>query len=401
MSQKQDAVELVLVGCGMMGLRHVRGYAELERVNPGSLHLRAVCDTRAESAERAASEAEDLLGYRPNSYRDIETCLTSEKCLEAGDVVTTVRTHDSLSTLLMDAGLDVVVEKPMALTTKRCKSMVEKARRTGRILALAENNPFDPMNRLLREVIRSGLIGEPQFVLQLSVTSGRGVLASEWRHSLASGGLALDIGIHQGYIIESLLGAVEAIYATSRQVWSHRKTADGREVPVKSEDLFSAVLSFECGAQGIWVLHFGATGRSIFERKIFGRTATAEGPPDRSGKPVRVYLEGGVLEGEELLRVLPEFCLSGIEALLSGERPPSCELTSNDMDRKLIACELADFISAVLTRQEPEVPGELGLRSVALIYTLLESSHSGKPLRLEDVLSGRVSEYQAMIDPNA
>ena len=63
-----DPVNLLLAGCGMMGLRHVRGLGELERVEPGSLRLAAVCDTRPEMAEKAADEAEELLGARPASF---------------------------------------------------------------------------------------------------------------------------------------------------------------------------------------------------------------------------------------------------------------------------------------------------------------------------------------------
>ena len=48
-----ETIDLMLVGCGLMGGRHLRGYAELERARPGSLRLRAVCDPRVEVAERA------------------------------------------------------------------------------------------------------------------------------------------------------------------------------------------------------------------------------------------------------------------------------------------------------------------------------------------------------------
>ena len=62
LSPRNDAVNLLLVGCGIMGARHLRGYAELERARPGTLRLRAVCDLREEAAERVATEAEARLG---------------------------------------------------------------------------------------------------------------------------------------------------------------------------------------------------------------------------------------------------------------------------------------------------------------------------------------------------
>ncbi|HEX30553.1 TPA: hypothetical protein ENG04_10780 [Candidatus Poribacteria bacterium] len=51
-------------------------------------------------------------------------------------------------------------------------------------------------------------------------------------------------------------------------------------------------------------------------------------------------------------------------------------------DRKLIAAEVWDFIEALRCRREPEVTGEMGLRSVAIISALIRSACSGEPVRV-------------------
>src|SRR5262249_23127229 len=86
-------LDLILVGCGLMGGRHLRGYGELERARPGSLRLRAVCDLRPEAAERVAAEAEALLGYRPRACGSAAEALDREPGITAADVVTEPRTH--------------------------------------------------------------------------------------------------------------------------------------------------------------------------------------------------------------------------------------------------------------------------------------------------------------------
>jgi len=254
-----EPLNIILVGCGMMGERHLRGYGELERVKPDSLRLCAVCDLRREASEKVADEAEQLLGYRPYVYRTAFEALEQDSDIEAVDVVTGNRTHDSVVIPLLEAGQDVIVEKPLAVTVARGRRMVETAKRCNQILAVAENNRRDPMNRLMRHIIQSGFIGEPNFLIQTSISTGRRIIASLWRHDIASGGLALDVGIHQGYILEMLLGRIETVYATSQQVWQKRqwkKSSQGAEdIPVESDDVFAATLSFENGVQGVWIMY--------------------------------------------------------------------------------------------------------------------------------------------------
>jgi len=132
-----------------------------------------------------------------------------------------------------------------------------------------------------------------------------------------------------------------------------------------------------------------------FQRTIFGTAGTLETPSDRGGATPRVRLEGETLEGDGLVQRLPGFRLNEVEARLWGERPSGYKLPYPETDRKLIASEVSDFADAIREGREPEVPGELGLRSVAIIWALLESAASGCPVTLDEVLSGEVCEAQA------
>lgn len=397
-----DPIDLILVGCGIMGARHVRGYSELERARPGSLRLRAVCDPRPEAAERVAAEAEGLLGTRPAVCASAEEALRREPGVVAADVVTENTSHPAVVLSLLEQGLHVQIEKPLAVTVPLARPMVEAARRAGRVLAVAENNRRDPMNRLLRHVVRSGAIGRPHLVTQIHVGAGQRVAVTPWRHAWAQGGLALDVGIHLAYLLEYLLGPVETVTALKQQVQPEREWTDPggavARVPVESDDLFSALLTFESGAQGVWLMHFGSAGERQWQRTIHGDAGMAAGPADRSGGPVRLQRGSEVLEGEALVAALPEFQLPEIESRLFGERPGGYQLQGPETDRKLIAAETADFLDAVRDGREPEVPAETGLRSVALIMALLESAESGGSVRMADVLSGTVRAFQDRIE---
>ncbi len=395
-------VNLLVIGCGMMGARHVRGLGELERVAPGTIRLVGLCDSREEVAQRVAAEAEGLLGSRPAVYAGVDQALAAQPDLQLVDVVTDPRSHDGIVVPLLEAGLHVLCEKPLAVTVARGQRMVDAAVRSGRKLAVAENNRHDPMNRLARACIDGGLIGDPHFALQLSIMPGGGIVATAWRHRLAMGGVLLDVAIHQAYMLEYLLGPLESVCARAQLVQGerHGKEFDGTEVDVQvdAEDAFSALLEFAGGAQGHWTVHFASVGEGAFRRLVLGTAGTLDAPSDRSGQPVVVRCGDGQLSGDDLRAQLGNYCLPEIETRLFGERPARYELEGVATDRKLIAAEVYDLVAAIRSGGAPEADGAQGLRAIAIIYAVLESALCGRSVRVEEVLGGSLHAYQDMVE---
>ena len=68
------------------------------------------------------------------------------------------------------------------------------------------------------------------------------------------------------------------------------------------------------------------------------------------------------------------------------------------MDWKIIALEQHELARAILEGQEIEVDGTEGLKDVAAVYAICESSRAGKPVRMSDIETCRVYDYQAEID---
>ena len=399
-----EPLNLILVGCGMMGKRHLRGYAELERVRPGSLYLRGVCDLDCQEAERAAAAAAELLGYVPPIYAAPEEALAADEQIEAADVVTGNLSHDAVVIPLLQAGKDVQLEKPLGNTVARGQKIVAAVERSGRVLAVAENNRRDPMNRLLSYIVREGFIGRPHFALQVQLSSNRGIVATPWRHTIANGGLLLDVGIHQAYMLEMVLGPLKTVSGRGQRILDRRRwtRADGssEDLKVESDDAFTATLEFASGVQGTWTLVFGTVGANQWQRTICGAEGAVDGSPDRSGQPLRLRRDGETLSGDALIAALPDFHLNDIETRLFGARPGSYNC-GDQTDRKLIAAELADFIDAVRQRRSPEVGAALGLRAVGVVYAVLESIHSGAVVEVEDVLCGKVRSFQDEVEEAA
>jgi len=402
----QDAVKLGLVGCGYMGRRHVFGYKELKEQGLNVLELEAVCDIDVDRAEALAEFAYSNLGKRPRVYTSLSSMLAAaEGNVEALDIVSLPKTHHTLTCEALQSGVNVCVEKPMAITVKACRLMVEAARKSGRVLAVAENYRRDPLNRIVQAAIAEEVIGKPSMVFETSVGGGDNLFMTVWRHMRHEGGLLLDVGVHITDILRYFLGDVEEVYGVVGLLEKrrHRREKVGEALKVvesitpTADDMSMAVLRFRNGVIGHWSLIFAAHGEGLGHRLVYGSRGSINCPPDRSGKPIRLSLDDGV-KTEEALKPLASKALDPVTSKLFPGVTSEYQLSFPEIDRKLIAIELYDFIEAIREKRKPEVDGLEGLKAVALLYAICESSVLGEPVKVRDVEEGLIKGYQEDID---
>ena len=102
-----------------------------------------------------------------------------------------------------------------------------------------------------------------------------------------------------------------------------------------------------------------------------------------------------VLTEEEQLALVPDFTLDeATAALFGGARLTSYTLPWSDIDANLLAVEYDDFAQAIFINREPEVSGQDGLRSLALMYGFLESERLERFMHIEELLSPEPLPYQ-------
>lgn len=405
-----EKVRFGLVGCGGMGTRHLYGLRELAQTPFCNLELAAVCDIRRQNAELAAAEAEKLLGRRPQVYTDLEEMRRRVPELAAVDVVTDPSVHHLVVCQALDLGLHVMVEKPMAITVRACQRMREAARRNGRILSVAENFRRDPSARLVHHLLEKGAIGKPYLALFHSVSPGNTIFITPWRHHKERGGAILDMGVHFTHMIRYQLGEIAQVYGDSRIVEPVRqKPAETKspypfyraqfeemeaQVRATAEDTSMALFRMESGAAVNWMVGLGGHG-SCHRELILGDQGSIEGFGTRGGR-VSLRRAGQEEVGqEEVLATAEGFALDPLTAHLfpSG-------VTGGDaaVDWKLIAIELHELAGAILRGGRVEVDGEWGLKDVAAIYAIFESSRAGRAVGMREVETCQVYEYQAQID---
>ncbi len=413
---------VALVGCGGMGLRHLYGLAELQRTGLSSFDLIAVCDTRPEAAARAAELAESLLGRRPAVYSTVDDLLggPTRRLLDAVDLVTDVGAHHSLGVTVLEAGKHLLCEKPLGLTVRACRLLVDAAAAAGTVLATAENYRRDPINRLVAALLQSATIGHPFMALQESVGGGRAVTITPWRHQKDRGGIVIDMGVHYTDLWRYFLGPIERVsgrvalfeplrYPTPVPPMmgvTRRETPDPEPVRATAEDTAAGQITFADGTLGHWLLSMAGHGEGYFTRRFYGSDGSIQAPADRTGRPISYArathawdrssgIEYRSLDDAAARSLVPAFCLDEPTTCMFGASlVTSYDLPFEEVDRKLLALEIEDFGRAIRDGLSPEVDGVGGLDAVAAVYAFFESSALGRAVTFEEVASGAVASYQ-------
>ena len=398
-----------LVGCGGMGRRHLAAYGALRGIGNGGFEVAAVCDPRLAAAEAAAELAEQLLGSRPAVFSDHQELIASG-AVEALDVVTDPWTHHAIAVPALDSGLHVICEKPLGITVRAARSMVEAAARSTAVLATAENYRRDGPNRLARAVLEQELLGDIHLMIQTDVGGDDVVLLSPWRHIRESGSIALDMGVHYADLFSYYLGPLETVSGAAFIAEPLRKLApdsplgDGIEeaspgvIRATGEDSLVALYETASGVLVQLAYIPSGPGRQWRQRSVHGRRGSMSIPHDRTGDQVVVQLGSRTLSGLELRRELGGFELEGVAASLFGREGTEYDLPFAEVDAALIAIELDDFAAAISERRPPEVDGVDGLLAVAAVWGVAESRSLGGSVRIAAVADGTVSAAQDPVD---
>lgn len=396
-----------------MGSRHVRGFAALERTGLSNVRLVAVCDVREDNAARVADQVLRELGHRPTVHRSIESAV-ADPAVAAFDVVTEVSSHLPVALPALRAGKHVMSEKPLGLTVRACRALIEAAEAGGAVLATAENYRRDPPSRMVRAVVEDGLLGHLHLMIQASVGGDDKIVITPWRHLKEKGAIGLDMGVHYTDLIRFYLGEIESCYGFGliAEPVRHRRAAPEMDLAAYRERLAhmpeSVTATGEDSIIGLYRMRSGVLvqlsylpsgpGPRFERRSIHGRAGSLEIFKDRSGRPPVLRRGDSELTGDELAAATPSFALDEVTRRLFGHHGPGYSLAFPEADAAALGVELWDFADAVSSSRRPEVDGRGGLIAVAAVLGVYESMLAGRPVTMDEVLDGRASAYQDPLD---
>lgn len=202
-------MRVAIVGCGRIAQTHA-GYL---KQNP-HVELVGACDVNATGREAFTNR------WQVPTFADIDEMLDAARP-QAAHLVTPPSTHAALAEKLLDAGLHVLIEKPMAFTVDEVDSMRRAAERNQRFVTANHNRWFDPVVQAARDLVTSGKLGE---IVGVEVFQGAAAgeadapagQADHWSSQLP-GGVLFNLAPHPVYLLSGFTGKVSRVQVLAQK----------------------------------------------------------------------------------------------------------------------------------------------------------------------------------------
>ena len=394
--KKGKVINLAMVGCGGMAGAHLNGYQEL--LNKGETRFRIVAAVD-EALGRAKDFAERIGGFsgqKVNAYKNVANLLNGEKNIDGADICSPHGLHHVLACELLNGGVNVLVEKPIGITVKASKKILQTAKRKKLVAATAEQCRRAIGQRTIHWAFNDGLLGQPRmwWAVRAGWSDPQNVPNWHWRvdRKLGGCGMVMDSGAHWVDTMRYWFGEVDSVYARVEQMYDRPHNKNGKLVNSAMEDFWTSIFNFKSGLVGTWSWTTSAPGKgfthltmsgtkgSIIDSDVFhpaafqanGECQLVDGTSYNMPRLQELYLETLSQRKQDLL--FPYGITGGV------------------------TLELWDFIDALSKGRPVEIDAEEGLRSKAISEAVYESGKSGQVVKVADVLSGKIDGYQRDVD---
>jgi len=187
-----------IVGCGAVAIdRHISAFKKIREVNIVTLVDHDLARVKKVASFSSVSRV----------YHSLSEMLQEEK-LDLVDICTPPQTHAQLIMQAMDKGCHVLVEKPMAMTTKECKEILHSQKGSGVKLGVIHNWLFQPPLLKVRSIVDKGSLGDIIGARIEVLSPPWDIMAANekhWVHKLPGGRFG-EMLIHPIYLLQHFLG---------------------------------------------------------------------------------------------------------------------------------------------------------------------------------------------------
>lgn len=351
-----------LIGCGKVGQLHaaaLHGIAEAE--------LAAVCDVSAERAQAFSDR------YSTRGYTDVDAMLRESK-LDAVVIGTPHPLHAAPAIRATQAGVHVLVEKPLAATVADCDAMLAAARKAGvRLGVISQRRFYEPVRRM-KEAIDAGKLGRPALgVFTMYSWREPGYYQSDpWRGKwdTEGGGVLVNQSPHQLDLLRWFMGPVAEVSG----YW-----ANVNHPSVEVDDTAVAVLRFHNGGLGAIVTSVAQKPGIYTKVHVHGTSGASIGVETDRGA---TFIAGMTALAEPALNDI--WTIPGEEHLLPVfQEEDRARFRQIDARTHYHRLQIQDFLSAIREGRPPLVTGEAGRAVVELFTAIYRSNREGQPVPVE------------------
>jgi UDP-N-acetyl-2-amino-2-deoxyglucuronate dehydrogenase len=343
-------MKYALIGCGRIAVNHVKAVVE------NGLEFVAACDIEP-------GKVDDLFartgydGSHVAQYLDHRQMLAEHPELELVAIATESGEHARIALDCIDAGVNVIIEKPIAMSMADADAIIARAAQKGVKVCACHQNRFNVAVQKTRAAIEAGRFGRMSHG-SIHVRWNRNKAyydQAPWRGTWAQdGGCLMNQCIHGIDLLRWMMGGkVVSVYGQTRQRFHDY---------LEAEDIGMAVLTFEDGSVATIEGTTNVYPKNLEETLyLFGEKGTVK-IGGTSTNNIDVWEFADEQEGD---------------ADLQGLKEP----TSNVYGNGHISL-YADVIDAIEHDRPPYVPAEAGRDALEIVLAIYKSQKTGQPVQL-------------------
>ena len=250
----KEKLKVGIVGCGAVAQeRHIPGFTKVKN----KVILQAVCDKNEELASRIGRQY-GISGI----YPDISEMLAKEK-LDIVDICVPQQIHAPLAIKVLEHGINVLIEKPMAMTASECDDIIATSHKYGGTICTIHNVLFHPPFLKAKELVAEGAIGTfTGMRIFLSDHRDEMIMRKDyWVHKLP-GGVIGETGPHTAYMSLAFLDNVKSVDVHAQNFLEHPWAPfDEFRMEIEAENGMSSVfLSYTGNRHNLFVDILGTEG---------------------------------------------------------------------------------------------------------------------------------------------
>nr|WP_106790202.1 Gfo/Idh/MocA family oxidoreductase [Massilistercora timonensis] len=339
-----------LIGCGRISTNHIKA-----AVN-NKLEIVGVCDILPEKMEELLEKHELKNDNSIHRYTDYKELVAAEKP-ELISIATESGNHAEIALYCIEAGINVIIEKPMAMSIEDANKIIDLAEKKHVKVSACHQNRFNVAVQELRKAVENGRFGKISHgSIHVRWNRNKGYYdQAPWRGTWAQdGGALMNQCIHGIDLLRWMMGdEVEEVYGATRQQFHDY---------LEAEDVGMAVVKFKNGAIGTIEGTTNVYPKNLEETLyVFGENGTVKiGGTSTNNIDVWDFADETEADSKN----------KGLE-----------EATSNVYGNGHTSL-FADVMASIENDRKPYVDAVAGRNALEMILAIYKSQKTGQPVKL-------------------
>ncbi len=344
-------MKFALIGCGRIAINHVNA------ARNNHMEFVAACDTNSNNIDLLLNEYMSGIKEDIARYKDYKKMIEKNPDIDIVAITTPSRTHAEITLYCIDHGINVIVEKPMAMNMADADEIVRRAEEKGVIVSACHQNRYNVAVQKTREAMEAGRFGKLSHG-SVNIRWHRNkdyYSQGAWRGTWANdGGCLMNQCIHGIDLLRWMLGEeIDTVYGVTRRQFHDY---------IEAEDVGLAILTFKNGA-----------------------IATVEGTTNVFPRDME---ETVVLFGENGTVKIGGKSANHIDVWEFADE------TEDDWDNKGLMEETEniygnghtllyeDVIDSIVNKRKPYIDATAGRNALEVVLAIYKSMKTGQPVKL-------------------